>query len=75
MSVVQLQTQSNAGGLTEFYLETGTYVKSFYTVIFNPSAVQVRMMGNTHQRLHHHVIWENAVPKIIRERYRKLTDI
>jgi hypothetical protein len=70
--VNQLQTQSNAGGLTEFYLETGTYVKSFYTVLFNPSAVQVRMMGEAHKRLHHHVEWENAVPKIIRETIRKI---
>lgn len=71
ISIVQLQTQSNKGGLTEFYLETGTYVKSFYTVMFNPSAVQVQDMGDTHRRLHHHVKWQYAVPKIIREVHKK----
>ena len=29
----QLETQSNSGGMTELYLDAGTYVKSFYTVM------------------------------------------
>ncbi len=71
ISVVQCLTQTNSGGLTEFYLDTGTYVKSFYTVMFNPSAVKVRAMGETHRRLHHLVKWKNAVPMIIREQHKK----
>lgn len=66
-SVVQKETQTNAGGLTEIYLELGTYTKSFYSVMAAPSCVKVASMGDTHLRLHHAVTWKNAVPKIIRE--------
>ena len=65
VSVTQLQTQSNKGGLTEFYLDGGTYVKSFYTLMFHPSSVSIRLMGDTHKRLHHNINWNNTVPKII----------
>ena len=65
--IIQKETQSNAGGLTEIYLELGTYVKSFYSVIAAPSCVKVAAMGDTSLRLHHRVTWKNAVPKIIRE--------
>ena len=37
----QLETQSNSGGMTELYLDAGTYVKSFYTVMYCPSCVVV----------------------------------
>ena len=66
-SIVQKETQSNAGGLTDIYLELGTYVKSFYSVIAAPSCVKVALMGDKQMRLHHAVTWKNAVPKIIRE--------
>ena len=66
-SITQKETQSNAGGLTEIYLELGTYVKSFYSVIAAPSCIKVAAMGDTSLRLHHAVTWKNAVPKIIRE--------
>lgn len=69
----QLASQSNAGGMTELYLDGGTYVKSFFTVIAAPSCVTVRMMGRTAQRLHHHVSWRHAVPKIIGEHHLKET--
>lgn len=71
VSVTQKQTQANNGGLTEIYLDTGTYVKSFYSVMFCPSAVKVRAMGDKHYRLHHSVKWANAVPVIIDEQYKK----
>jgi hypothetical protein len=67
----QLLTQQNSGGLTEFYLDGGTYVKSFYTLIFNPSSVKVSLVGNTHPRLHHKINWNNSVPRIISENYKK----
>ena len=63
----QLQTQSNAGGMTDLYLDGGTYLKSFYTVLFMPSAVTVQPMGTAHKRLHHKVDWEHCVPKILSE--------
>jgi len=66
-SVVQKETQSNAGGLTEIYLELGTYVKSFYSVMAAPSCIKVALMGDKQMRLHHAVTWKSAVPKIIRE--------
>lgn len=66
----QLATQQNKGGLTEFYLEEGTYIKSFYTVLFSPSCVKVAPMGGF-KRLHHRINWNNAVPKILNEQYKK----
>ncbi len=71
MMLTQQQTQKNKGGLTEIYLEVGTYVKSFYTVMMAPSCVTVRSMGTSHKRLHHSVKWNNTVPKIISDRHRK----
>ena len=71
MGVQQLQTQKATGGLTEIYLDTGTYVKSFYSVIVAPSCVKVGELGETHKRVHHRVAWNNAVPKILNERLKK----
>ena len=71
MSLLQEQTQKNKGGLTEFYLATGTYVKSFYTVMLCPSFVSVAMMGGSHKRMHHKVNWNNGVPKILSEKWKK----
>lgn len=70
-TITQKTTQTNSGGLTEMYLDLGTYVKSFYTVMFQPSSVKVEMMGDTHKRLHHRIDWETTVPCIIPEQYRK----
>jgi hypothetical protein len=67
----QSPTQSTEGGMTEIYLEMGTYVKSFYTVMHCPSFTRVKPMGPSHPRLHHQISWRHAVPKIIREEHRK----
>lgn len=67
----QTETQKSDGGLTELYKETGTYVKSFYSVMYNPSCVKITPMGSKHARLHHKVNWRNAVPKIISEEWKK----
>lgn len=71
ISVGQQVTQSKAGGLTEAYLSTGTYVKSFYTAMLCPSSVTVELMHSHHPRLHHKIKWATAVPKIIHEKWRK----
>ena len=71
LMLVQLQTQSNQGGMTDLYLDSGTYLKSFYTVMYMPSAVEIREMGTANRRLHHHVKWNNCVPMILNERYKK----
>lgn len=71
-SLDQRQTQSNGGGMTDLYLDGGTYIKSFYTVIANPSSVTINSMGVTSRRLHHRVSWDNAVPKIVSEDLKKV---
>lgn len=67
----QKETQSNAGGMTDIYLDNGTYIKSFYTVMINPSCVKIGLMGDIHKRIHHNIKWINAVPVIISEDFKK----
>jgi len=67
----QKQTQSNDGGMTDIYLDNGTYIKSFYSVIFQPSAVTISLMGNKNNRLHHRVNWNATTPVILDEKYKK----
>ena len=79
--VNQGATQANAGGLTDIYKAVGTYVKSFYSVMYCPSAVRVGSLkdggtkGGTktegHARLHHSINWDACAPKIIREAHKK----
>lgn len=71
MTLNQLDTQNNDGGMTDLYLDSGTYVKSFYTVMCNPSSVKIGEMGDGHSRIHHFIEWNKAVPKIISDRYKK----
>lgn len=73
VAINQKQTQSNKGGMTDIYISQGTYVKSFYSVMMMPSSVKVGMMGNSveTQRLHHIINWNNTVPKIISEDFKK----
>lgn len=67
----QDETQSHSGSMTDLYLMGGTYLKSFYSVLCCPSFVKLDIMGNGHYRIHHHVYWENAVPKIISDKFKK----
>lgn len=67
----QEPTQKSRGGMTENYLDGGTYVKTFYSVVYAPSCVKVATMGVTNQRCHHHVNWNACCPKIISEKWRK----
>lgn len=68
----QAKTQANAGGMSEAYIASGTYVKSFYTVMTCPSCAIVTVTAAM-KRLHHKIRWRNAVPKIIDEQFRKNT--
>lgn len=70
-SVNQRDTQQTTGGMVDIYNTFGTYVKSFYSVMCCPSAVKICMMGDTHYRMHHRVSWNNCVPKIISDYYKK----
>jgi hypothetical protein len=72
-AIIQSQTQSGSGGMTDLYLNEGTYIKSFYTVMYAPSCTTVKGMGYRKPRLHHSVNWSNAVPCILDERWRKDT--
>lgn len=64
--LVQGATQQNAGGLTEMYLEEGTYVKSFYSVMIQPSSVKAAVLdGGAAARIHHRIDWNKTVPKIL----------
>lgn len=67
----QKQTQTNAGGMTSTYLDNGTFVKSFYSVMYSPSCVKVAAMGDKHMRMHHQVNWDCCTPKILNERWKK----
>lgn len=71
LRIQQKPTQSNAGGLTDIYLDLGTYVKSFYSVMYAPSCVTVGEMGVFDRRLHHKIKWKNAVPMILDEKHKK----
>jgi hypothetical protein len=68
----QVQTQKSEGGMTNLYLDSGTYVKSFYTVMMSPSSVTIKGMGRTDRRPHHLIKWDNTVPKIISDEYKKI---
>ena len=59
------------GGLITPYTADGTYCKSFYTVMCCPSFCKIGIIGNNHARIHHSIKWENAVPKIISDAYKK----
>jgi len=67
----QAATQSQSGGITELYLDCGTYAKAMTTVMYAPSCVSVSMMGYRSRRVHHRVAWGNAVPRIISQKYQK----
>lgn len=71
INLVQLATQSNSGGNTEAYKSFGTYVKSFYSVMAAPDCCKIDLMGRTDKRLHHKISWNNAVPKIIDQKFKK----
>lgn len=77
----QRPTQSNDGGMTDAYVDAGTYVKSFYTVMAAPSCTTIYPMGQAirpryrdtkaKMRLHHKIDWDKAVPKILSEQVKK----
>lgn len=76
--VNQLSTQQNAGGMSDLYLDTGTYLKTFYSVMYSPSCVKVGTLSDPrspHSRIHHKIDWPYTVPKILLEQYKKREDL
>ena len=74
-SLNQGTTQANSGGMTDEYLASGTYVKSFYSVMYCPSAVKISLLGNPgkEKRIHHNVKGENCYVKVLDEKYKNDT--
>jgi len=70
MTLNQQDSQQRIGGMSELYLASGTFIKSFFTVMYSPSCVKVAEMGCEHKRIHHLVDWKNCVPKIISDRFK-----
>lgn len=75
VSIDQLSTQSLSGGMSEEYLNFGTYTKTFYTILSCPSCVKMYTMGVTNKRFHHVIDWDKAVPKIISDKYKKKGEV
>lgn len=67
----QKDTQSNKGGMTDQYALSGTYVKSFHTVMMQPSSVKISMMNSNHPRLHHSINWKATTPMIMSSKHKK----
>lgn len=65
------KTQVQSGGMTDIYQKNGTYRKSFYSVMCCPSCVKVSAMGIADYRIHHTIKWNNAVPKLLSQRWSK----
>lgn len=66
----QKLTQKSSGGMSDAYAASGTYVKSFYTVMITPSSARVAITPAMN-RLHHKISWNNAVPKILDEAHKR----
>lgn len=71
ISLGQVQTQKNSGGLTDLY-KNNTYTKSFYAVMYSPSNVKISAMGVNEYRIHHKISNNRTYPKILHEKYKKI---
>jgi len=71
ISIVQLITQHNEGGLTSSYLELGTYIKTFYTLLAMPSSVKIGIIQDTFSRIHHQINWKFTIPYILPDEVKK----
>ena len=66
----QTTTQQADGGLTDIYKDSGTYQKSFYTLLACPASTCV-MYQRAVGRVHHFIKGDLAYPKIISEDHKK----
>ena len=54
------------------YIDNGTYTKSFFSLMYNPSNTKVKMMQTRNSsRIHHTIKWKNTTPMILNERFKK----
>lgn len=70
IAIVQKDSQTQKQGMADSY-KNGTYIKSYTTVLMQPSSVKVSMMNAKHKRIHHSIKWVNTTPMIIDEKYKK----
>lgn len=83
----QRPTQHNASGNSEMYLDFGTYVKSFYSLMAHPSGMKISVLYNTSARkgkegkdektnkavrIHHKVKWRYTAPMIVSRELKKI---
>lgn len=75
IALEQLRTQKNPGGMSEIYLDSGTYFKTFYSVMYCPSAAKVHYLNSANKRIHHKISWKNVAPKILREEIKQKSSL
>jgi hypothetical protein len=70
-AINQKDSQTQKDGMSDIYKLQGTYIKSFTTVLMQPSNVKVSIMNATHKRIHHSISWKNTTPMIVSQAYKK----
>lgn len=70
-AINQKDSQTQKDGMSDIYKLQGTYIKSFTTVLMQPSNVRISMMNASHKRIHHSIKWANTTPMIISNEYKK----
>ncbi len=68
IAINQKDSQLQKKGMSDIYKEQGTYIKSFTSVLFNPSGVKASIMNANHKRIHHSIKWKNTTPMIINQK-------
>lgn len=70
---IQRRLTQTTGGMSDVYKLYGTYVKSFFSVIQNPSFVKIGILQQSSKfyRIHHNISTRYGVAKIISSRYKK----
>ena len=68
----QLPTQTG-GGMSDTYKAFGTYVKSFYSVMQNPSFIKIDVLCTSKKswRMHHGIKFDKGCVQIISSKYKK----
>jgi len=70
LMIDQPETLSSKGGMSEAYVELGGgFIKSMYTVVRFPSCVRIATLPSKYMRVHHNVLWNLAVPKVISDKW------
>lgn len=72
MIVIHQKQSQTTGGMSDTYKQFGTYVKSFYSVIQNPSFIKIGIIRSpTSFRIHHRITRKFGVARIISFKYKK----